>query len=44
MKEIHQNWILKKWDIEGFDAVIGNPPYQNSNRASNGTLWDKFVL
>ena len=33
------------WDIEqGFDAVVGNPPYQNSNGASNGTLWDKFVL
>lgn len=36
--------IKEKWDIEGFDAVIGNPPYQNSNGASNGTLWDKFVL
>ena len=36
--------IKEKWDIDGFDAVIGNPPYQNSNGASNGTLWDKFVL
>jgi hypothetical protein len=36
--------IKEKWDIDGFDAVISNPPYQNSNGASNGTLWDKFVL
>jgi len=36
--------IKEKWEIEGFDAVIGNPPYQNFNGASNGTLWDKFVL
>ena len=35
--------IKKKWNIDGFDAVIGNPPYQNSDGASNGTLWDKFV-
>jgi len=36
--------IKEKWGINGFDAVIGNPPYQNTNGASNGTLWDKFVL
>lgn len=30
---------------EGFDAVIGNPPYQNinKNKGSGNTLWNKFV-
>ena len=36
--------IKEKWGIDGFDLVIGNPPYQNSIGASNGTLWDKFVI
>jgi len=35
--------IQKIWNIDGFDAVIGNPPYQNKNGGSNGTFWDKFV-
>ena len=35
--------IKEKWDIEAFDAFIGNPPYQNFNGGSNCTLWDKFV-
>lgn len=34
----------KHWTgVEGFDAVIGNPPYGDPNGASNGTLWDKFT-
>ena len=37
--------IKEKWDIDGFDAVIGNPPYQNSNnnKGSGNTLWNLFV-
>lgn len=37
--------IKEKWNIDGFDAVIGNPPYQNSNgnKGIGNTLWDKFV-
>jgi len=37
--------IKKKWDIEGFDAVIGNPPYQKSsnNKGIGNTLWSLFV-
>ena len=37
--------IKEKWDIEGFDAVIGNPPYQNTNnnKGSGNTLWNLFV-
>jgi hypothetical protein len=34
------------WNIEeGFDAVIGNPPYQNSNnnKGIGNTLWNLFV-
>jgi hypothetical protein len=37
--------LKEKWDIDGFDSVIGNPPYQNScgNKGKGNTLWDKFV-
>jgi hypothetical protein len=37
--------IKEQWGIDGFDAVIGNPPYQNScgNKGRGNTLWDKFV-
>ena len=37
--------IKEKWEIEGFDAVIGNPPYQssNNNKGSGNTLWNLFV-
>ena len=37
--------ITTKWNIEGFDAVIGNPPYQSShnNKGSGNTLWNLFV-
>ena len=34
--------IKDKWDIDGFDAVIGNPPY-NLTENSRNTLWDLFV-
>lgn len=27
-----------------FDLVMGNPPFQEYDGASNGTLWDKFVF
>ena len=42
--------IKKKWNIDGFDAVIGNPPYQaprkkeNKSKGGGGDLlWNKFV-
>ena len=37
--------ISQVWDIEKFDIVIGNPPYQDSsgNKGKGHTLWDKFV-
>lgn len=33
------------WNVDGFHAVVGNPPYQNKNgnKGTGNTLWDKFV-
>jgi hypothetical protein len=38
--------MKEKWDIHGFDAVIGNPPYNDDsgNKGKGHTLWDKFTL
>ncbi len=37
--------IKKEWGLNGFDAVIGNPPYQANNSLGTGTpIWNKFVL
>lgn len=37
--------IKKKWNINGFNAVIGNPPYNSKGKISTGnTLWDKFTI
>ena len=38
--------IKEKWGIDGFDAVIGNPPYNDNsgNKGKGHTLWDKFTL
>ena len=36
--------IKEKWGIEGFDGVIGNPPYNSNNKRTTGvTLWQKFI-
>ncbi len=36
--------IEKEWQLEGFDAVIGNPPYNSSGTVNTGnTVWQKFV-
>jgi hypothetical protein len=37
--------ITKKWNVEKFDAVIGNPPYNDNsgNKGKGHMLWDKFV-
>jgi hypothetical protein len=41
--------IKKKWGINGFDLVVGNPPYQasqnNTGKKGGGDLlWNKFVV
>ena len=37
--------IKTKWDLEGFDAVIGNPPYQPFSNGKKGgkSIWPDFV-
>ena len=35
--------IQEKWGIDGFDCVIGNPPFKLSPKSST-TLWDKFTI
>lgn len=36
----------KEWGIDGFNAVIGNPPYNDDsgNKGKGHMLWDKFTL
>jgi len=37
--------IKSKWNIVGFDAIIGNPPYNDSsnNKGAGHKIWDKFM-
>ena len=37
--------IKEEWDLDGFDAVIGNPPYndKSDNKGAGHKLWDKFM-
>ena len=36
--------IKEKWDIDGFDSVIGNPPYNSSGGTGTGnTIWQNFT-
>jgi len=36
--------IKSKWGLEGFDAVVGNPPYNSRGTINSGnTIWQEFV-
>jgi len=36
--------IKQTWDVDGFDAVIGNPPYNASGDTGTGnTIWQEFT-
>lgn len=40
--------IKNKWNVDGFDAIIGNPPYQEKNKNGKSkhgktNLWTKFI-
>ena len=36
--------IKDKWGLDGFDAVIGNPPYNSSGNIGTGnTIWQNFT-
>jgi hypothetical protein len=36
---------MVEWGLDGFDLVVGNPPYQSSTKDDNGanSLWVKFI-
>jgi hypothetical protein len=37
--------VKDKWDLDGFDAVIGNPPYNSSGNTNTGhTIWQYFTF
>jgi len=38
--------VKEKWGVEGFDAVIGNPPYQppSNNKKGGKSIWGEFVI
>ena len=35
--------IKAKWDIDGFDAVIGNPPYESQKATGDNKLYLDFI-
>jgi len=35
--------IQEKWGIDGFDAVIGNPPFENLNASGDNKLYLEFT-
>ena len=36
--------VKEKWGLEGFDGVIGNPPYNSSGNTGTGnTIWQHFT-
>ena len=37
--------IKKEWNVEKFDIIVGNPPYNDNsgNKGKGHTLWTKFV-
>tara|TARA_B110000037_G_C17107014_1_gene500275 strand:- start:1610 stop:2098 length:489 start_codon:yes stop_codon:yes gene_type:complete len=35
--------IKTKWMIDGFDAVIGNPPYESQNATGDNKLYLEFI-
>jgi len=42
-------YVMKEWGVDKFDVVVGNPPYNNDQKAEGkrgggSTLWDKFVI
>ena len=38
--------IKTKWNIDYFDAIIGNPPYQppSNNKKGGKSIWNEFVV
>jgi len=36
--------VKKKWNIDGFNAIVGNPPYENVNKKGDNHLYIDFSV
>ena len=46
LEEDFNKHMKEVWNVDKFDIVVGNPPYNTGTSGGNGArdLWDKFVL
>ncbi len=46
LSEETQKKMIKKWGIEKYDLVMGNPPYQGQQEAKGKrpSIWPKFII
>ncbi|MEK6832904.1 MAG: Eco57I restriction-modification methylase domain-containing protein [Nanoarchaeota archaeon] len=41
--ESHDSLKFNFWNMK-FDIIVGNPPYQDSEKNKKGNLWSKFIM
>jgi len=42
LEEDFNNHMKSNWNIDRFDIIIGNPPYQGVNKGNGSNLYEKF--